>query len=214
MGLGTTFPLMGDLHPVALLFHTHWPGLEQDPGAHPSGGELERPGGSSFCTPDSTIESPSLAWVVLWRWVPQDRLPGWGKRPPPAPSSASHGCLPGCSAVIYWQLLLARAHGRRSSNTRKKSHQLLIPESGFPSAPGHSSRSLGAGAAALPFFFFSAASHVIPPGCAPLTEVTRRARRVTACRGGESLCLLPLSWRSLSRQAPRGWSGPLWTLGF
>ena len=89
MGLGTTFPLTGDLHPVALLFHTHWPGLGQDPGAHPSGGELGRPGGSSSHTPDSMVESvplphtpPPMAWLVLWRWVLHDRLPGWVNRPP------------------------------------------------------------------------------------------------------------------------------------
>lgn len=136
------------------------------------------------------------------------------KNPPPAPSGASRGCLPGCSAVIYWRLFLVRAHGRRSSNTRKKSHPLLIPTSDFPSARGHSSRSPGAGAAALPFFFLSSASQVIPPGCAPLPGVTRRARRATAGRGGGRLCLQPLSGRSLSRSAPRGWSRPLWARGF
>ena len=182
MGLGTTFPLTGDLHPVALLFHTHWPGLGQDPGAHPSGGELGRPGGSSSHTPDSMVESvplphtpPPMAWLVLWRWVLQDRLPGWVNRP-----SRTLQCKPQLLSRLQCCDLLATPprQGPRQEEFKHPQEKppAIDPRIGLPKRSGHSSRSHGAGAAALPFFFLSSASQVLPPGCAPLAEVTRRAR--------------------------------------
>lgn len=111
-------------------------------------------------------------------------MTGYQSTLPPvrAPSGASS--FP--AAVIYWRLLLTRAHGR-SWNTHKKGHPLLIPTSGFPSTRGHSSRSQGAG----PQLSLSSASQVILLGCAPLTKITRRAYRVSVHRGGEQLCLGP-----------------------
>ena len=214
MGLGTTFPLTGDLHPVALLFHTHWPGLEQDPGAHPSRGELGRPGGSSSHTPDSTIESPSVAWVVLWRWAPHDRLPGWVKHPP----SRTLQCKPRLPSRLQCCDLLA-APPRQGPRQEEFKHPqekppAIDPRIGLPKRSRAFIKEPWRWGRSSPFLlpFFCLPSH--SPRLCPPRRGHSESSPVTACRGGERLCLLPLSCRSLSRQAPRGWSRPLWTLGF
>lgn len=75
LSLGTTFYTptptpQGDLHLVALLIHTYWPGLGQDPGAHPSGGELgeawRRLLGHHRLAPCPHLGA-SMAWLVLRR---------------------------------------------------------------------------------------------------------------------------------------------------
>ena len=131
LALGTTSsPPQAPTSSVALLFPPSWTGLGQDPG----GPSLWQWAGKAWRRllphPRLCLSGPLPPWPG-WSsgggFRTTNSPAGWSILPP-KPSSVSRGCLPGCSAVIYWQLLLARAHGRRSSNTRKKSHQLLIPE--------------------------------------------------------------------------------------
>lgn len=126
-------------------------------------------------------------------------FPNWGSILSPTPF-----CLPGCCIVIYWRPLLTRAHGR-SSNTRKKMPPAIDPGVRLPELSRAFIREPGA--AALPFFFLSSASQVIPPGWAPLPEVTGRAPGVTERRGGALLCLQPFPVDPYPGRRPGGGAG-------
>lgn len=155
------FPPQGDLHP-RWLYPFLLTGLDSwlrvwEP--HPSVGELASWRGL-LPDPRPNLSSP-LPPGPGWSCRGGFQVTGfqsWGSILPP-PSS-----LPGCRAVIYWLPLLDRAHSRRSSNTRKKSHWLLIPESGFASihqgarAPGRSAPFF------LPFFSSQVIPRAGPPG--------------------------------------------------
>ena len=177
-------------------------------------GELGRPGGSSSHTPDSTIESPSVAWVVLWRWAPHDRLPGWVKHPP----SRTLQCKPRLPSWLQCCDLLA-APPRQGPRQEEFKHPqekppAIDPRIGLPKRSRAFIKEPWRWGRSSPFLlpFFCLPSH--SPRLCPPRRGHSESSPVTACRGGERLCLLPLSCRSLSRQAPRGWSRPLWTLGF
>lgn len=100
--------------------------------------------------------------LVPQRWVPPER-----PRSILSPSAPPPG-LPGCSSVIYWRLLLTRAHGGRSSNTRRKA-TAIDPASGLLSAGGHSSRSRSAG-----LQLALSSSFLLPPKSFPRGRPPRR----------------------------------------
>lgn len=86
--------------------------------------------------------------------------------------------LPGCSTMIYWWLLLTRAQGRRSSNTPKKSHPLLIPRQASRALAGiHQGVAAQDCSSSFLLPFFSLPSH--SPGARP--PLPRSLRELEEC---------------------------------
>lgn len=149
-----------------------------------------------------------MAWLACGGGLRKTGSPCGGKHP------LSHTFLP--SPPQCCDLLAApprQGPRQEQFKHRKKSHPLLIPESGFPRARGHSSRSQGAGAQLSLFSSFLLLPKSFPVAGPPSPRSLGELSSDCAQRWSAPLSAVP-SCRSLSRQAPRGWNSPLWAPGF